>query len=169
MILGISIIPALKPTAFSTKNSKDESKGNQNRPSFQSIYMNTAIMLSKRSTCSRLQVGTVISSPDFTRIMAIGYNGNATGLSNCCDSTEPGNCGCLHSEENAIIKCAEPREVKKIVFVTVSPCVMCAKRLINLGGVEHVYYASRYRNSDGLTLLSSTGIKTTHLVDGVLK
>ena len=79
------------------------------RPSFQSIYLNLAHTLAQRSTCARLQVGTVITSTDFRKVLAVGYNGNATGLPNCCDRDEPGNCGCLHSEENAVINCDAPR------------------------------------------------------------
>src|SRR5690349_21058948 len=75
------------------------------RPSFLEIFMNLAVDLSRRSTCRRLRVGTVISSVDFRSVYALGYNANATGLPNQCDSDEPGHCGCLHSEANAIINC----------------------------------------------------------------
>ena len=79
------------------------------RPSFQKIYLRLALELAKRSTCKRLQVGTVITSVDFRKVLAVGYNGNASGLANTCDREEPGNCGCLHSEENAVINCDAPR------------------------------------------------------------
>lgn len=65
------------------------------RPSFQEIYLQLAATLAKRSTCCRLQVGTVITSEDFRKVLAVGYNGNATGLPNTCDREEPGNCGCF--------------------------------------------------------------------------
>src|SRR5271157_5122725 len=112
--------------------------------------MRLAEALAERSTCSRLQVGTVITSTDYRRVLAVGYNGNATGLPNQCDRDEPGNCGCLHSEENAVINCDAPRQVEKIVFVTHLPCMMCAKRLINLGNVRRVYYRTDYRLRDSL-------------------
>ena len=114
--------------------------------------------ISKRSTCSRLQVGTVITSYDFRKVLAVGYNGNATGLPNCCDSHEPGRCGCLHSEENAVINCDSPRDTRKIVFVTHHPCTSCAKRLINLGGVEKVYYEKKYRSTESKNLFSLANI-----------
>lgn len=132
---------------------------NLERPSFESIYMELATQLSRRSTCRRLQVGTVITSVDFRKVLAVGYNGNASGLANGCDREEPGNCGCLHSEENAVINCDAPRGVEKIVFVTHSPCAMCAKRFINLGSVKRVYYKNEYRSKDGLLLLKSVGIE----------
>lgn len=130
------------------------------RPSFQRIYLDLAITLAKRSTCHRLQVGTVITSTDFRKVLAVGYNGNATGLNNGCDRDEPGNCGCLHSEENAVINCDSPRFIEKLVFVTHLPCVQCAKRLINLGNVKTVYYGQDYRIKDSLELLRSVGIQT---------
>lgn len=131
------------------------------RPSFPEIYLSMAKWLAKRSTCTRLQVGTVITSTDYRKVLAIGYNGNATGLPNCCDRDEPGNCGCLHSEENAVINCDSPRAVEKIVFVTHLPCVMCAKRLINLGNVTKIYYEQEYRSKDSLVLLKKAGIEVS--------
>ncbi len=125
--------------------------------------MKMAFELAKRSTCARLQVGTVISSVDYRRILAVGYNGNATGLANRCDRTEPGNCGCLHSEENAAINCVEPRETPKIVLVTHLPCVQCAKRLLNLGGVRRVYYAHEYRSDESIRIFRETGIEVERL------
>lgn len=136
------------------------------RPSFQEIYMRLALNLAARSTCSRLQVGTVITSSDDRRVLAVGYNGNATGLPNCCDREEPGNCGCLHSEENAIINCDAPRETKKVVYVTHLPCTQCAKRLINLGNVGVVYYAYAYRSIDGAQTLRMGGIEVRELALG---
>lgn len=133
------------------------------RPTFESIYMRLAQTLAERSTCVRLQVGTVITSTDFRKVLAVGYNGNATGLPNRCDRDEPGNCGCLHSEENAVINCDAPRQVEKFVFVTHLPCVACAKRLINLGNVKKVYYAEDYRLRDSVALLESVGITVEKL------
>lgn len=133
------------------------------RPSFPTIYLRLARELAARSTCRRLQVGTVITSTDFRKVLAVGYNGNATGLPNHCDRDEPGNCGCLHSEENAVINCDSPRHVEKLVFVTHLPCVACAKRLINLGNVRAVYYAQDYRVRDSVDLLQSVGIAVHQL------
>jgi dCMP deaminase len=129
------------------------------RPGFQEIYLRLARILARRSTCRRLQVGTVITSTDYRKVLAVGYNGNATGLPNECDREEPGNCGCLHSEENAVINCDSPRSVEKFVFVTHLPCVACAKRLINLGNVKKVFYEEDYRVRDSLDLLRRVGIE----------
>ncbi len=135
----------------------------EERPSFQQIYMRLALALAQRSTCLRLKVGTVITSTDFRKVLAVGYNGNATGLPNRCDREEPGNCGCLHSEENAVINCDSPRTVEKLVFVTHLPCVACAKRLINLGNVQRVYYCQDYRLRDSIEILRSCNIEVLQL------
>jgi dCMP deaminase len=136
------------------------------RPSFQKIYLRLAGELARRSTCKRLQVGTVITSVDFRKVLAVGYNGNASGLSNSCDRDEPGNCGCLHSEENAVINCDTPRHIEKVVFVTHMPCAMCAKRLINLGNVRTVYYATEYRSTAAMEFFEKAGIAIMQLNPG---
>jgi dCMP deaminase len=133
------------------------------RPSFEKIYMSLANSLADRSTCGRLRVGTVITTTDFRKVLAVGYNGNATGLPNCCDREEPGNCGCLHSEENAVINCDAPRHLEKVVFVTHLPCVQCAKRLINLGNVKKIFYGQDYRIRDSVELLARVGIPVEKL------
>ncbi len=129
------------------------------RPSFDAIYLQLARVLAARSTCERLQVGTVITTTDYRKVLAVGYNGNATGLHNGCDRNEPGNCGCLHSEENAVINCDAPRATEKVVFVTHLPCIQCAKRLINLGNVRKVVYSEEYRLRDSVAVLESVGIE----------
>jgi dCMP deaminase len=110
----------------------------------------------------------VITTPDFRKVLSIGYNGNAAGLPNRCDKAEEGNCGCLHSEENAVINCDAPRSAEKIVFVTHLPCPMCAKRIINLGNVLKVVYERDYRKRDAIGLLATAGIPVFRLEGGTL-
>jgi dCMP deaminase len=118
--------------------------------------MRMAEELAKRSTCARNQVGSVITTADLTQVLGIGYNGNARGLPNACDSTEPGKCGCIHSEQNSLIK-AGASTPGKVMFVTVSPCVMCAKMIVNCN-VDRVYYRADYRDSAGADLLRRAGV-----------
>lgn len=125
--------------------------------------MELAHTLAERSTCTRLNVGTVITSTDYRKVLAVGYNGNAAGLPNTCDRHEPGNCGCLHSEENAVINCDSPRAMEKHVFVTHLPCAACAKRLINLGGVKKVFYRTEYRATESLEIFKLVGIEVMRL------
>lgn len=133
------------------------------RITFQEIYMKLAFDLSRRSTCKRLHVGAVVVSDDFSRVFGIGYNGNAAGLANCCESDEPGNCGCLHAEDNALLKTNGGSETPKVVFVTHQPCAYCAKRMVNKGGVKKVYFCEPYRLTRGLEILKESGIEVEQL------
>jgi len=137
------------------------------RPQFDEIFMQFAWMISKRSTCQRLQVGCVITSIDHRYVYAIGYNGNATGLTNCCDSNKPGQCQCIHAESNACINCTTDRSKPKLVYVTHLPCVMCAKSLINLGGVQSISYDQDYRIKDSLDVFKQTNIKAKQFNRGI--
>ncbi len=152
--MNSSVVDLEKTRSISFNITADQ----ESRPSFQSIYMSLAESLAERSTCNRLKVGTVITSTDFRKVLAVGYNGNASGLPNECDSHEKEKCGCLHSEDNSVINCDSPRSVEKYVFVTHLPCVMCTKRLINLGNVKKVFYRNDYRIRDGIELFKTVGI-----------
>ncbi len=132
------------------------------RPPLYEVYMRMAEQLAKRSTCARLQVGTVLTGPRLENVVAIGYNGNARGFPNRCDSDEPGKCGCIHSEMNALTKA--PGALRdKVAFVTASPCVMCAKLMVQ-ANVSHVFYRTAYRNPAGLEVLERAGITSVHYV-----
>jgi dCMP deaminase len=128
------------------------------RPTLEQVFGRFCQIVALRSTCTRLQVGSVITSADFTRVLSIGYNGNAKGLRNTCDRREPGNCGCIHSEINALLK-LDYTEPHKIMFVTDSPCEACAKAMIN-AGISRVYYLRQYRRTEGVELLRSVDIPT---------
>ncbi|MDT8368614.1 MAG: deaminase [Longimicrobiales bacterium] len=124
------------------------------------VYMRMAEELAKRSTCARLRVGTVITTPELEHVVAIGYNGNARGFPNRCDTGTPGGCGCIHSEQNALVKA--PGSLRdKVAFVTASPCVMCAKLMIQ-AHVAHLYYREAYRDSAGLEILRRGGVEVIH-------
>jgi dCMP deaminase len=129
---------------------------NDERPSLQQIYMEFAFSLARRSTCQRLQVGSVITTADLHQVLSIGYNGTGKGLPHDCDPEKVGACGDLHSEINALIKCGR-QHPDKVMFVTDSPCHMCAKAIIN-SGFSKVYYRRKYRITDGLNALHAVGI-----------
>ena len=130
------------------------------RPPLYEVYMRMAEELAKRSTCSRLQVGTVLTDADLEHVLAAGYNGNVRGFPNRCDSTEAGKCGCIHSEQNALVK-ARGDVPNKVAFVTASPCVMCAKLMVQ-AKVSHVFYRDAYRDPSGLEVLERAGVVTVH-------
>jgi len=128
------------------------------RPPLYEVYMRMAEELAKRSTCARLKVGTVITDGLLEHVVAIGYNGNARGFPNRCDSDEAGRCGCVHSEMNALVKA--PGDMRdKVAFITASPCVMCAKLIVQ-ANVSHVFYREAYRDGGGLEVLERAGVAT---------
>ncbi len=130
------------------------------RPPLYEVYMRMAEELAKRSTCSRLRVGTVITSATLEHVVSIGYNGNARGFPNRCDSAEVGKCGCIHSEMNALVK--SPGELRdKVAFVTASPCVMCAKLMVQ-ANVSHLFFREAYRLPAGLEVLEQAGVVVVH-------
>ena len=126
------------------------------------VYMRMAEELAKRSTCSRLRVGTVLTDSRLENVVAIGYNGNARGFPNRCDSSEAGRCGCIHSEMNALVK-APGRLPDKVAFVTASPCVMCAKLMVQ-ASVSHLFYREAYRDGGGLDVLRTAGVSAVRYV-----
>jgi dCMP deaminase len=128
------------------------------RPSWDSVWMGLADVLSQRSTCSRNRVGCVVVSWDNTRVLSLGYNGGAKGLGNECLSTDPGLCGHLHAEVNALLKLDGSTSLwSRTMYVTMSPCRMCAVAIVN-AGVDQVVYRDEYRDRSGLDLLLEAGL-----------
>jgi dCMP deaminase len=156
--LNMSAMEAIVSAATPTSRShEDPAQDAPARIPLEEVYMRMAEELAKRSTCARNQIGSVITTGDLTQVLGIGYNGNARGLPNSCDSSEPGRCGCLHSEANALIKAGAQVE-GKLMFVTASPCVMCAKMIIN-SNVRRVYYRTAYRDPAGVEVLRQGGVE----------
>lgn len=130
------------------------------RPSMPDIYMDMAFNISMRSTCTERHVGAVITSKDFENVYSIGYNGNYKGGPNTCDHVGI-KCGCIHAEINALIKCSI-KDKQKVMFVTLAPCEMCAKTMIN-SGFSTIYYGCSWKDNPGISLLEGAGIKCIHL------
>jgi len=136
------------------------------RPTMLDTMMDVARLMARRSTCARLQVGCVITNAQLTSIYSIGYNGNYRGGPHACDRDEPGNCGCLHAEDNALVK-LRTEERGLLLFTTVSPCAACAKRIVNQGNVETVWQAEAHREMDaGAAILATGGVVMRRLGDG---
>ena len=128
------------------------------RPNWDQIWMDFAHTISKRSIDPRFQVGSVIVTEDNSQVLAVGYNGDHRGGPNEVESVEPGMSGLLHAEVNCLIKCVFNHPKKKKMYLTLSPCKMCAKAIIN-GGITEVIYSEEYRDRSGIELLISSGIK----------
>jgi dCMP deaminase len=132
------------------------------RPSWNSIWLDFAETISKRSYDPQFQVGCCIVTEDNCQVLAVGYNGNHRGGPNKRESEEPGHSGFIHAEINALIKLDYNNPKKKKMYLTLSPCRACAKAIIN-GGISEVYYKTAYRETSGIELLQSCGVEVTKL------
>ena len=132
---------------------------NDNRPSWDSIWSNFAISISKRSCDTKHKVGAVIVTSDNTQVLAIGYNGDEKGGSNERASQEKDCSGFLHAEVNALLKCDYNFPKDKKIYITLSPCIMCAKAIIN-SDIKRVIYINKY-DDEGIALLKKHRIKVT--------
>jgi dCMP deaminase len=108
-------------------------------------------------------VGAVVVTSDNTQVLSVGYNGNYSGGPNEVESDTPGESGMLHAEINALLKFDYNNPKEKIMYVTLSPCRMCAKAIVN-SGIQKVVYDSEYRDVSGLNLLSAAGIDVERYV-----
>ena len=127
------------------------------RPSWDNVWMSCARIISERSYDPRYKVGAIVVTEDNTQVLSVGYNGNYSGGPNKVESEKPGESGMLHAEINALLKTDYNNPKRKIMYVTLSPCRMCAKAIVNSGISEVVYWES-YRDDSGLNLLTDSGI-----------
>ncbi len=140
------------------------------RPSWDQYFMDIAKVAATRSNCSRRQVAAVLVRD--CRIISTGYNGTPRGVRNCsdggcprCSSDTPSGtnlaqCLCSHAEENSIVQAAYHGIAVKgaTLYTTFSPCLLCAKMIINAGIVEVVYF-QRYSIDDvSMALLKEGGV-----------
>ena len=128
------------------------------RPSWDKIWMDFAVSISKRSPDAKHKVGAVIVTEDNTQVLSIGYNGDQKGGPNKRESLEHGQSGFIHAEVNALIKCDYNVPKKKIMYVTLSPCVVCAKCIINAGISKVVYLEPYCQDMRGIKLLKDYSI-----------
>jgi dCMP deaminase len=131
------------------------------------MLMEMAIIASKRSTCTRKHVGAIIAIDG--RPVSVGYAGAPSGLPHCvnhgCIAGPDG--GCIrtqHAEANAIAFAARKgiSTEKATIYTTVSPCLACAKLIIN-AGITEVRFLELYRKMEGLELLDQLGISCEQL------
>ena len=127
------------------------------RPQWDEVWIKTANLISERSYDPRYKVGAVVVTEDNTQVLAVGYNGNYSGGPNEVESTVPGESGMLHAEINALLKMDYNIPKKKKLYVSLSPCRMCAKAIIN-SGISEVIYDEEYRDTSSLDMLRSQGI-----------
>lgn len=134
------------------------------RPTWDQVWMRTAETLSERSYDPRHQVGAIVVSDDNTQVLAVGYNGNYSGGPNEVESVSPGESGMLHAEINAMLKLDYNNPKTKKMYVTLSPCRMCAKAIIN-AGIDEVVYRDEYRDTSSIEMLKTAGIAVRQFSD----
>ncbi|MEG1564928.1 MAG: deaminase [Bacteroides sp.] len=126
-------------------------------------YIRMACIWSENSYCQRRQVGALIVKDQM--IISDGYNGTPSGFENVCEDdhnvTKP---YVLHAEANAITKIARSNNSsdQATLYVTASPCIECAKLIIQ-AGIKRVVYSEHYRLEDGVALLKRAGIEVLYI------
>ncbi len=130
---------------------------------FDQRYLEMAQVWAKNSYCKRRQVGALLVKDRM--IISDGYNGTPSGFENICEDesgvTKP---YVLHAEANAITKVAKSGNSSEgaTLYVTASPCMECAKLIIQ-AGIKRVVYQDQYRLMDGIELLQKAGIECVHM------
>lgn len=126
-------------------------------------YLRMARIWAENSYCKRRQVGALVVKDKM--IISDGYNGTPSGFENVCE--DEGNVTksyVLHAEANAITKLARSSNNSdgSTLYITDSPCIECAKLIIQ-AGIKRVVYANKYRLTEGIDLLERAHIKVIHL------
>ena len=137
---------------------------NENKTlTFDQRYMRMATIWAENSYCERRKVGALVVKDKM--IISDGYNGTPAGFENICEDennvTKP---YVLHAEANAITKIARSNNSSDgaTLYVTASPCIECAKLIIQ-AGIKRVVYSEKYRLEDGLDLLKRANIEIVYV------
>lgn len=150
-------------------------KNASERPGWDRYFMDIAHVVAARANCSRRRVAAVIVRD--RRIVSTGYNGTPRGVKNCfeggcrrCSGNAPSGrslseCVCSHAEENAITQAAYYGIAVRdgTLYCTLSPCLTCAKMIIN-SGIREVVYENEYEFSrQTRALLEEAGVRCRRL------
>jgi len=146
-------------------------------------YMDMALRWSELSYAKRKKVGCLIVKNG--AIISDGYNGMPSGFTNNCETIkssdrpivvdDEGNLvegtyelitkpEVLHAESNAITKLAKSTQssINSTMYITISPCVDCAKLIIQ-SGISRVAYRELYRDKKGINLLEMANIQVNQI------
>ncbi len=144
------------------------------RPAWETYFMDIALLVARRSTCTRRAVGAVLVMDK--RVLASGYNGAPSGVRHCTET------GCLreelnvpsgekhelcrgvHAEQNAIIQSAFYGISIKgaTLYCTNLPCSICTKMIINAGIIK-ICYQDGYADSLSEGMLKEADIELIKL------
>jgi dCMP deaminase len=126
-------------------------------------YLRMATVWAENSYCKRRQVGALIVKDKM--IISDGYNGTPSGFENSCeDENGTTKLYVLHAEANAITKiaCSNNNSKDSTLYVTASPCIECAKLIIQ-AGIKRVVYCEQYRLTEGIELLQRANIEIVYI------
>lgn len=150
------------------------------RPTWDEYFMELAHIARKRSTCVTRHTGAVLVKEN--RVIATGYNGTPAGTRHCDDGAcprcskrvnseiTPGTnldvCICCHAEENAILQAAQHGTNSKgsTLYTTYTPCIQCAKMIIN-SGIKKVVAYEDYPDDIGTALLKEAQVELVKFSD----
>lgn len=127
------------------------------------IFKDILLRVSDLSVSSTKKVACIALRKDFSKIASFGYNGSYAGAEvneetgTEEESLEPGKSGFIHAEINMIAKFKENDPENYIILLTLSPCDMCTKVLVN-AGFKHVYWIESYRETNHLAIFSKAGV-----------
>ena len=170
---------AIADTTIVNKGKRDEflrdlealfEKKSKKRMTWDEYFIKITTLVAERSTCVRHHVGAVIVKEK--NILATGYNGAATGLKDCSElgcmrdalgiksGTRQEICRAIHAEQNAIIRAAlNGVSIKdSTLYCTHSPCILCAKMIVN-SGIKRVVAYMNYPSKDSLALFKAAKVK----------
>lgn len=122
----------------------------------------TAKLFGELSYCTKKKVGAIIAKDN--RILATGYNGTVSGISNECEYMENGKLTTspyvVHAEQNVLMFCAKNgiSTYRATMYTTLSPCSTCAKLIVQ-AGIKRVVYLDEYKDLSGIEFLEYCGIK----------
>ena len=140
------------------------------RPSVDEYFLKIASVVAERSTCRRHHVGAVAVKNK--HMLATGYNGAPSGLKDCLElgclrdemnipsGTRHEICRGIHAEQNVIIQ-ASLHGVSlegSTVYATHTPCVLCAKMLVN-AKIKRFVSFGKYDDNAFIDLFKEAGIE----------
>lgn len=135
------------------------------RPTWDTYFIEMALLAASRATCPRRRVGAVLVRDN--RVLATGYNGSVRGAPHCDDagcliSRRDGRDSCVrsvHAELNAVLQCAVNGVTSRgsTLYCTDFPCSSCAKALVQ-AGIERVIYLSDYPDANSSAILNDGGV-----------
>jgi dCMP deaminase len=142
---------------------KSITKDKKKQREFDKRYLQMASIWAQNSYCERRKVGAIIVKEKM--IISDGYNGTPSGFENICEDenfkTKP---YVLHAEANAITKVAKSNNSSEgaTLYITASPCIECAKLIIQ-AGIIRVVFSELYTKNEGLDLLKRAGVEIEYL------